>query len=99
MSITKRYAAPLRRPSSPSARGTPYKLFEQVPEYEAALAGGDTLMFLFCVPTQQRAEYLFRVLDEVPGIMKYFYKDEYACGGYLLEVYPAAPPRPPPSRR
>ena len=46
-------------------------------------------MFLFCVPTQQRAEYLFRVLDEVPGIVKYFYKDEYARGGYLLEVYPA----------
>ena len=46
-------------------------------------------MFLFCVPTLQRAEYLFRALDEVPGIVKYFYPDEYARGGYLLEVYPA----------
>ncbi len=85
----KQVCCPFEEAFIAQRRGTPYKLFRQVPEYEAALAGGDTLMFLFCVPTLQRAEYLFRALDEVPGIVKYFYPDEYARGGYLLEVYPA----------
>ena len=77
----KQVCCPFEEAFIAQRRGTPYKLFRQVPEYEAALAGGDTLMFLFCVPTLQRAEYLFRALDEVPGIVKYFYPDEYARGG------------------
>ncbi len=68
-------------------RGTPYKTFLRTTDYGKALAGGDTLMFLFCVPTRSRAEYLYSALDEVPGIVKYFYPDEY-LRGYLLEVYP-----------
>lgn len=69
-------------------RGTPYKTFYQTANYEKALAGGDTLMFLFCVPSRSRAEYLYDALREVPGIVRYFYQDEY-LRGYLLEVYPA----------
>lgn len=68
-------------------RGTPYKTFLAATDYEKALAGGDTLMFLFCVPDKSKAEYLCAALDEVPGIVKYFYPDEY-LRGYLLEVYP-----------
>ncbi|MEG1446160.1 MAG: HAD hydrolase family protein [Ruthenibacterium sp.] len=66
---------------------SPYKTFCQTARYAPALAGGDTLMFLLCVPHEALAKSLCEAFSAVPNLRCYYYADEYKRGGYTLEIY------------
>ena len=84
----KQVCCPFEEAFIAQRRGTPYKLFRQVPEYEAALAGGDTLMFLLALPGAEEARAFYDIFSAIPGLICYYYSDEYGSGGCLLEIYP-----------
>lgn len=69
--------------------GTMYKSFVQTNSYTRALSGCDVLLFMFALPGRQQAEALYAALSGIPEVYCHYYADEYASGGYILELFPA----------
>ncbi len=67
---------------------SPYKTFVQTENTRAAVAGGETMMFLICLPDIPTAVTLYRAFCDIPEIVCYYYADEYGSGGSILEIYP-----------
>ena len=88
MCITKNSPAIFERSFVSSRIHSPYKTFVQVEHYPEALAGGDTLMFLLALPGAEEARAFYDIFSAIPGLICYYYSDEYGSGGCLLEIYP-----------
>lgn len=67
---------------------SPYKTFVQVEHYPEALASGNTLMFLLALPGAEEGRAFYEIFSAIPGLICYYYPDEYGSGGCLLEIYP-----------
>ena len=68
---------------------SPYKTFVQTASTRTAVADGETMMFLICLPDIPTAVTLYRTFCDIPEIVCYYYADEYGSGGSILEIYPA----------
>lgn len=84
----KEFACDFERSFVSSRIHSPYKTFVQVEHYPEALAGGDTLMFLLALPGAEEARAFYDIFSAIPGLICYYYSDEYGSGGCLLEIYP-----------
>lgn len=84
----KKFACDFERSFVSSRIHSPYKTFVQVEHYPEALAGGDTLMFLLALPGAEEARAFYDIFSAIPGLICYYYSDEYGSGGCLLEIYP-----------
>lgn len=84
----KEFACDFERSFVSSRIHSPYKTFVQVEHYPEALAGGDTLMFLLALPGAEEARAFYDIFSTIPGLICYYYSDEYGSGGCLLEIYP-----------
>lgn len=90
----KKFACDFERSFVSSRIHSPYKTFVQVEHYPEALAGGDTLMFLLALPGAEEARAFYDIFSAIPGLICYYYSDEYGSGGCLLEIYPEGCTRP-----
>ena len=84
----KEFACDFERSFVSSRIHSPYKTFVQVEHYPEALAGGDMLMFLLALPGAEEARAFYDIFSAIPGLICYYYSDEYGSGGCLLEIYP-----------
>lgn len=84
----KEFACDFERAFVASRIHSPYKTFVQVEHYPEALADGDTLMFLLALPGAEEARAFCEIFSAIPGLICYYYADEYGSGGCLLEIYP-----------
>ena len=83
----KEFACDFERSFVSSRIHSPYKTFVQVEHYPEALAGGDTLMFLLALPGAEEARAFYDIFSAIPGLICYYYSDEYGSGGCLLPLY------------
>ena len=45
-------------------------------------------MFLLALPGAEEARAFYDIFSAIPGLICYYYSDEYGSGGCLLEIYP-----------